>query len=199
MSLRDQTRTADAKPVPPVRDEILWFVETTFASWNWAHKSLKAALRDLTVPEAGWRMGPYTHSVWEQINHVAHWKQWILLRLRGESPQSKQAWPAGGRTAAQLRRSIEALGRLHEDLRAAILKINPPMFAVSRRGKYSLAQLLMGSTAHDCYHIGQILLTRKLYRSTRRGTPQPARPSGQAERTRRPLRKKRTSAGRSVT
>ena len=159
--------TGDLEPAS-VRDEVVWFLDMTFASWNWAHKSLRAALKDLTVPEAVWRMGPHTHSVWEQINHVAYWKRWILLRVRGRRPRSRQAWPPAGRTAAGLRRSITGVRRLHEDLRAAILNIDPKTFARSRRGKYSLARLLTGATAHDCYHIGQILLTRKLYRNAKR-------------------------------
>lgn len=160
---------------PAVRDDVLWLLDTTFAAWNWAHKSVRDSVKGLTVGEAVWRPGPHAHSVWEQIDHVAHWKAYIVQRIAGRRPRAHQAWPAAGRTAADLRRSVDRLTRLHDELRASILKIGPARFGASRSGRYTLARLLLGSAAHDSYHVGQILLTRKLY--GRRPTPAPPRPS----------------------
>ena len=155
-----------------VRDDVLWLHETTFAAWNWAHKSVRAAIKGLSVEEAVWRPGRHTHSVWEQINHLAYWKGYIVRRVAGERPPHPQAWPVAGRSAAELRRSIDDLARLHRRLRAAILKIEPERFAGSCSGRYTLARLLLGAAAHDSYHVGQILLTRKLYREApRRASP----------------------------
>lgn len=165
---------ADQK-APAVRDDVLWLLDTTFAAWNWAHKSVRDSVKGLTVPEAVWRPGRHAHSTWEQINHVAHWKAYIVERIAGRRPRAHQAWPAAGRTAADLRRSVDRLARLHDELRATILKIEPARFGASRSGRYTLARLLLGSAAHDSYHAGQILLTRKLY--GRRTTPAPRRPS----------------------
>lgn len=165
---RDRTRGPPMAKPAHVRDDVLWLLDTTFAAWNWAHKSVRDAVKDLAVPEAAWRPGRHTHSVWEQINHIAHWKAYIVRRIRGRRPRAHQAWPAAGRTAGDLRRSIDRLTRLHDDLRAAVLDIEPETFARSRSGKYPLARLLLGSAAHDSYHVGQILLTRKLYRHARR-------------------------------
>lgn len=164
-----------ARRMPSLRDEVLWFLETTFASWNWAHKSLLDSVKTLTVAEARWQPGRRAHSVWEQINHVAHWKAYIVDRIAGRRPVARQAWPAAGRTAADLRRSIARLTRLQDELRRIVQGLEPEAFAESRSGKYALARLLMGSAAHESYHAGQILLTRKLY--GRRPRPAPRRPS----------------------
>ncbi|HKX17500.1 MAG TPA: DinB family protein [bacterium] len=167
-----------ATKMPSVRDEVLWLLDTTFASWNWAHKSLLDSVKTLTVAEARWQPGRRAHSVWEQINHVAHWKAYIVDRIAGRRPVARQAWPAAGRTAADLRRSIARLTRLQDELRQIVQGLNPEAFALSRSGKYSLAKLLMGSAAHESYHAGQILLTRKLCRDTvRRTLRRPARAS----------------------
>jgi hypothetical protein len=132
-----------------VRDDVLWFLDTGFASWNWAHKSVPDALKGLTPREAVWRPGRNAHSVWEQINRIAHWKGYIVECIRGRRLRAHQAWPAPGRTAGELRRSIAALMRLPKDLRAAVLSIESETFAQLRSGKYSLAQLLLGGTAHE--------------------------------------------------
>lgn len=151
-----------------VRDDVLWFLDTTFSAWNWAHKSMRGAVKNLPVPEALWQPSRHSHSVWEQINHVAHWKAYVAERISGKHPRAQQAWPAARRTAEDLRRSISHLTRLHAQLRKAVLAIDPEDFDRSRTGKYSLVQLLLGAAAHESYHAGQILLTRKLYRDARR-------------------------------
>ena len=162
-------READAL----ARRELARFREDTFARRNWGHQGLRAALRGLSLEEARWTPGRGVHSVWEQINHVAYWKHYVLERVRGRSRQTNQAWPPAGRTAAELDRAIAALARLHRDLRDAVLELSPEAFEVGGGPRYSTTQLLLGEAAHDAYHTGQILLTRKLYR--RRRAPSAAR------------------------
>jgi uncharacterized damage-inducible protein DinB len=161
-----ETRAARVA-VPEMRDDVLWFVDATFSAWNWAHKSMRDSVTHLSVEEATWQPSRTTHAVWRQINHVAHWKAYIVARIRGLHPRARQAWPASGRTAGDLRRSIAALTRLHRDLRRAVLRLEPDAFVRAKRGRYSIVQLLLGAAAHESYHAGQILLTRKLYRSAR--------------------------------
>jgi hypothetical protein len=157
-----------------VRDDVLWFLDTTFAAWNWAHKSLRDAVNNLSVPEANWRPSRHTHPVWEQIHHVEHWKAYVVERIRGRRARAHQAWPRAGRTTGDLRRSIARLTRLHRTLRAALVDMDAEAFARAKIGRYALVRLLLGAAAHESYHAGQILLTRKLYRDfhparTRRG------------------------------
>ena len=153
-------------PGDHLRGEILRFLEDTAGRTNWAHKGLRAALRGLRLDEALWKP-ERGHSVWEQINHIAYWKRYILHRTQGKRTRARQAWPAPGRTAAELNRSIADLGALHRELRAAVTGLDPETFD-PKGGRYPPAQLLLGEAAHESYHIGQIFLTRKLYRSHRR-------------------------------
>ena len=157
----------EARPHAFVLDDVIRFREDTFARRNWGHQGLRAALRGLSVGEARWTPGRGVHSVWEQINHVAHWKRYVLERTLGRSRQTSQAWPPAGRTAAELRRAAAALERLHRDLRAAIRRLSAQGYAAAGGPRYSTTQLLLGEAAHDAYHTGQILLTRKLYRRRR--------------------------------
>lgn len=149
-----------------MRVEILRFLEDTAGRRNWAHKGLDVATRHLDVQEARWNP-PGAHSVWEQINHIAYWKRWILRRIQGKRPASRQAWPPAGTTAAELRKARNDLAALHHQLRAAVMAFDPDGLHGPRGARFTPAQLLLGEAAHESYHIGQIFLTRKLYRRRR--------------------------------
>jgi uncharacterized damage-inducible protein DinB len=149
-----------------LRAEILRFLEDTSGRRNWAHKGLRAAIGGLHLDEALWKPEG-GHSVWEQINHTAYWKRYILRRTQGKRTRARQAWPSPGRTAGELGRSIADLGALSRELRAAVAALDPDAFE-PKGGRYPTAQLLLGEAAHESYHIGQIFLTRKLYRRYRR-------------------------------
>ena len=107
--------------------------------------------------------------MWEQINHIAYWKRWILRRMQGKRQAARQAWPAAGTTSIELRRALADLAALHHELRAAVMTFDPDGLHDPRAARYPPAQLLLGEAAHEAYHIGQIFMTRKLYRRDRRG------------------------------
>jgi uncharacterized damage-inducible protein DinB len=150
-----------------MRGEIVQFLDDTFGRRNWGHAGLLAAIRGLGVDEARWKPRPASHSVWQQINHVIYWKRHILRRVQGEHVRANQAWPPAGRTGSELKQTRFQLVELHDALRRAVLALPQGALEEKTGGRYSLAQLLLGSAAHESYHTGQILFTRKLYR--RRG------------------------------
>jgi uncharacterized damage-inducible protein DinB len=153
---------------PAMRAAILRYLQDTAGRRNWAHTGLALAIRNLSIDEARWTP-PVGHSVWEQINHVRYWKRYILLRIQGVRTRARQAWPAAGRTPADLRKATADLAALHRALRTAVLALDPDDFQAPRGARYPLVQLLLGAAAHESYHAGQIFLTRKLYRRLRRG------------------------------
>ncbi len=154
-----------------VRDVILRVLDNTFARRNWGHLGFRRATRGLTVREAGWHPLDGSHTIWEQINHILYWKRHVLERLRGRRPRSRQAWPAGERTAADLRRTLAECVSLHRAFRDAVARLTPDARAETTAGGRSRSELLLGSLAHECYHIGQIMALRARYRRRGRKSP----------------------------
>jgi uncharacterized damage-inducible protein DinB len=152
--------------VAALRAEILRFLDDTRGRRNWAHKGLEVAIRNLGVEEARWTP-PGGHSVWEQINHIAYWKRFIVERVRGRHPRARQAWPPAGRTLRELRKATADLDVLHRELHAAVMAMGPERLGTPGT-RYGAAQLLLGEAAHESYHIGQIFMTRKQYERLRR-------------------------------
>jgi uncharacterized damage-inducible protein DinB len=153
--------------VAALRAELMRFLDDTRGRRNWAHNGLEVAIRNLGVEEARWTP-PGGHSVWEQINHVAYWKRFIVERARGRHPRAHQAWPPAGRTLRELRKATADLDALHRELHAAVMAMDPERL-VTPGTRYGPAQLLLGEAAHESYHIGQIFMTRKQYRRLHRG------------------------------
>ena len=165
--IRDSGRLALPGAIA-LRGEILRFLDGTAGRRNWAHKGLEVAAMALGLDEARWKP-PAGHSVWEQINHIAYWKRWILRRIQGKHPAARQAWPPAGTTAAALRKARADLAALHRELRAAVMALDPADLRAARGARFSPAQLLLCAAAHESYHIGQIFMTRDLYQKNRRG------------------------------
>lgn len=159
-----QGRGEDAPSLAWSGNEITRFLDDTFGRRNWGHTGLLPALHDLGIHEARWTPERNVHSVWDLINHIAHWKRYTLRRIQGSRPKSYQAWPPPGRTADELGRAVAALRRLHREMRKAVNSLRIDDLAEKNGGRYPLAQLILGEAAHEAYHIGQILLMRRLYR-----------------------------------
>jgi uncharacterized damage-inducible protein DinB len=150
-----------------MRVEIVRFLDDTAGRRNWAHKGLRVAIRRLDVDEARWKPSR-GHSVWEQMNHIAYWKRWILRHIQGKHPTARQAWPAEGTTSAELRGARDNLEALHHELRGAVMALHPDGLRGRRGARFTPVQLLLGEAAHESYHIGQIFQTRKQYQRHRR-------------------------------
>jgi len=128
------------------------------ASWSegrgvppWAR-----AVGGLTAEQAAWRPGPGRHSIWQNVNHVSIWREYVAARVLGrpgltrdevyarnfEEPQEATA-AAWQETQARLRRS-------HEAMREVIAAPGARLEDVVEH------------FGHDCYHLGQIMLLRAL-------------------------------------
>lgn len=134
-------------------DENNWFV------------SLKSALEGLTAEQAAWKPANVDNSIWESVNHIVFWNERWLQRYRGElnEPQdvenkstfwSGEDWQA---TIAKLDSVMQEWRQKLQDIDDA--KLDSPVNAQYQAPWRSpLAQ----QNIHNAYHIGQILLLRKL-------------------------------------
>ena len=155
-----------ARPNARARDAAV-FMKDTAGRTNWGHPGLAKMLRGVGVDEATWKPIPGAHSIWEEVNHIAYWSQYVLERLAGRSKSTPQAWPAGRGGAQAWRRTVTGVLRMHATLVRRIAALDEAALS-ERARKYTLAQLVLGCTAHVSYHVGQIAVLKRLYRHARR-------------------------------
>ena len=126
-------------------------------AWGLAHHGAKVAIADLTPEQARWIPGPGQHSVGMLVNHLTLWNARDLAIMNGEHPAEISAndetfnsfdatnWPA---TAARFDAVLTAWERAVESADDAKL--------------HKFASTIAHVTTHNSYHIGQMILTRKL-------------------------------------
>jgi uncharacterized damage-inducible protein DinB len=135
-------------------DDDAWFV------------GIKNAIDGLTADQASWKPVGVDNSIWGNVNHIVFWNERWLQRYRGElnKPQDVENTTTFGTKEtdwdATVVKLYEVMNEWREKLTAADQeKLESPVNAEDQSPFWSaLAQ----QNIHNAYHIGQIVLLRKL-------------------------------------
>lgn len=145
-------------------------LEGAFRGRGWQGATLSGALRGVTAARALRRPGPRRRCIWEHVLHAAYWKYAVRRVLDPSSPEgfgrTPSNWPRLPLAPSErLWRADRALlAEEHERVLAAARALTPARFdqRPSPKHKWTIATYLAGVAAHDCYHLGQIQLIKRL-------------------------------------
>lgn len=141
------------------------------ASWRSAyHAPVGKAIDGLTAAQAFWRPAPERHSIWQNVMHMAYWREYFIRAIEGDpafpSPAELEVhnWPRHPDPAdegawAKARQRLEAT---QERLVALLRSLPPERLEAPVWGDEPLAQGIVHYMRHDSYHVGQIMLLRAL-------------------------------------
>lgn len=133
-----------------------------------AHADPILALKGLHWRLAGERPTGVPHSVWQLVNHMIFWQDFVLAYLKGEKPSApqkdKDSWPDDKFPADE------------SEWDGAVLKFTAGLKEAERESDQNLAEIgfgigqentnradLLGTiVTHNSYHIGQVVLIRRL-------------------------------------
>jgi hypothetical protein len=131
---------------------------------------LHAALEGVGAPEASWVPTGGGNTIWQLVNHINLYNDRLLYRLKekpfmqlstntatfGEpgNPEDTEGWQA----------TLDKTRLISENLRNAMASLSENDLDTTKRSS-PLIEELAAWIMHDAYHIGQILLTRKLQHS----------------------------------
>ena len=156
-------------------DTLLAALDSSFDKRSWHGPNLRGVLRGVTASEALRRPLAGRHNIHEQVLHAAYWTYASRRALTGE-PRGTFELSASERGSNWFRREppadarrwrgeIALLEREHAALRAAVAALEPrKLDDLVGRGSLTIAQLVMGITAHHVYHAGQIALLKRAVR-----------------------------------
>jgi len=152
--------------------QLLRFLDQAYNRKSWHGTNLRGAVRGLTSEQARWRPAKGRHNIHELVVHAAYWKYAVANRLlrgtRGAFALKGSNWFDRSAGDRQWPEDVALIDRVHQDLRAAIEKLDEA--ALDRplpRSASTPFTLISGVIAHDLYHAGQIQLIKVLQRNRR--------------------------------
>jgi uncharacterized damage-inducible protein DinB len=129
-----------------------------------AHVDTSLVFSGLQWTLAGARIPGAPHTLYELLNHMIYWQEWVARWLLGESPptptHASGGWPGPpapesrvewNRAVRRFRKGLTQLGR---QARQADL--------IARRRAKSPLEMLRTIGAHSSYHAGQAALMRRM-------------------------------------
>lgn len=155
----------------PVIALLLDNLDRSYDANSWHGPNLRGSIRRVNAETAAWRPGPQRHSIAEQVLHAAYWKYAARRRLagdeRGTFPLKGSNWfeVDEALTESEWKRHVALLGSEHKRLREVVASCGPGRLDVELpggSGKTTVRALILGITAHDIYHAGQIQLLKRL-------------------------------------
>ena len=128
-----------------------------------AHIETQDAFGGLEWKMAGARLEGVPHSVFQLLNHMIFWQNWVLKWLDGKHPaipkHASGSWP-GTVGPASLREWQQAVRRFQDGLKAMHRHCSDAgLFA--RNGTKSRLEMLHTIASHNSYHVGQVVLVRQ--------------------------------------
>jgi len=128
-----------------------------------AHIEAGNVFEGLDWRAAGARPAQVPHSLYQLLNHMIYWQEWVLQWLDGgRAPVPKHAsegWPGGTSPDGQ-KDWEEALQRFRKGL-AGLRRRSRQADLVTKRGRKSRLEMLHAIASHKSYHAGQAALLRR--------------------------------------
>ena len=145
------------KQMAACHDEESWFVPMT------------KALSGLTAEQAAWKDSSTNNSIWENVNHLIFWNDRYLLRFNefetlkfdGNNDSTFKGKKATG-TEEDWNSTVEKLYTALSEWQAALNKASEDKLNSDYSESGSWYSIIADITAHNAYHLGQIVHTRKL-------------------------------------
>jgi uncharacterized damage-inducible protein DinB len=133
-----------------------------------AHVEVVNAFEGLDWKLAGVRPAGAEHSIFQLLNHILFWQEWVVKWLDGDDPlipeHASGSWPgeAAPSSSEDWERAILRHQRLVEALENRSRE--PDLFRkrISAGAEKSRLEMLVTIASHDSYHVGQAVLLRQM-------------------------------------
>lgn len=129
-----------------------------------AHLASAEAFSGLDAQAAGERPTGLPHSIFQLLNHIVFWQDWVVKWCDGEKPRvpkhASGTWPADPQPANEaewigcVRRFQNGLKELERRSRNGDL--------LAKNGKQSRLEMLHAIASHNSYHIGEAVVLRQI-------------------------------------
>lgn len=151
------------------------FLEQLDMHWheNEWFASMDQALHGVTAAEAAWTSSGNSNSIWQIVNHLVFWNEDVIHRIKEtENPRKAEdnevtfGNPGDPEDESGWTETVQRLNEVMSNLKGVIAELNDEKLkAPYAANSNSIERLLSNIMMHDTYHVGQIVLLRKLQSS----------------------------------
>ena len=157
MALAAISSQAQNKKPTDLRGVLLEQLRTSHSAEDW-YVPANIAVANLTADQAKWTPGKDVHSVGQLTNHLLFWNTHELAEFKGEKAPAfsgNNDETFNNFNAAQWAETVQKLDAVMTEWEKAVEAADDQKLAAN-------ASLIAHVGAHNAYHIGQIILVRKL-------------------------------------
>lgn len=131
----------------------------------WIDITLLNTLKNISADQASKKFETL-NSIWQIVNHMILWRKALLRRVKGNSisvPANNFITEIKDKSEKNWNKTLKELEDSQKNLVAFLSKSKDTVLEnVSPASGYSYYELLISILLHDTYHIGQIVLIKKL-------------------------------------
>jgi len=138
----------------------------TFDGEPWYGPSVMDVLTEVTLEETLNQLTG-THTIAELVEHMIGWRTFVIKRLQGDANfdinQEESFKKIAAMTTEQWMDMLQRLQQTQADLLQILSQISDEKLNETVAGReYNFDKMLHGIIHHDIYHIGQIVLLRRI-------------------------------------
>lgn len=132
----------------------------------WLEVTLDDTLKNVSAEQAYRKINPNLNTIWEIVNHIIQWRRNILRRVQGETvttPDHNYFVPVLDSSEAAWEQSLQSLAKSQELWSAFFEDFNDSdLEKIYPSNNHTYYEHIHGIIQHDVYHLGQIVILKKL-------------------------------------
>ena len=133
---------------------------------RWLEVNLDNTLKNVTAEQAYRKINPNLNTIWEIVNHLIQWRRNILERMQGEviiTPDHNYFVPVLDPSEAAWEQSLQTLAKSQDSWNAFFENFNDEdLSKIYVNNGHTYYEHIHGIIQHDVYHLGQIVILKKL-------------------------------------
>lgn len=134
----------------------------------WIDISIKGTLKGVTAKQAALKIGEL-NSIWQIVNHMISWRKALFGRIKDKPvghPKDNYIWEVKDTSSAAWKKTLAQFEISQKEINTFLAKQSDELFdKISPASGYSYYELAQAITIHDTYHLGQIVLIKRLMES----------------------------------
>jgi uncharacterized damage-inducible protein DinB len=146
-------------------------LEDHFGGDPWIDVTIIGELNSLSAKKAAAKTGSL-NSIWEIVNHMISWRKALISRVKGKAVKYSEnnfIDEVIDKSQAAWKNTISNFRKSQDDIISYLKKNDDKLLEnVSPTSGYTYYELVMAILIHDSYHLGQIVLIKKLLNDTGR-------------------------------